>query len=136
MRVLKDLPEGIKVNVLADVARAGGRVVEEGAKFLAPVDEGGLQESITTVVRKYPRDQRAVAVTGPEKRFRKGNRQPAKYAHLPEFGFIHTSGKHVPATPFMRPAAMTAETMAVEPMAQAAAKGIDRELKKLLPKTK
>ncbi len=140
------VPEAVRMELVVPVVRAGGKVVKEGAKFLAPVEEGDLRDSIEQVEVRYPQTYSAISVVGPERGY-KGNagKKPTKYAHLVEFGHIigtkgirkgkatnnfigpkpGATGGFVPPKPFMRPAVETAATFALEPMFQAAEKAFD-----------
>jgi HK97 gp10 family phage protein len=79
--------------------------VVEAARNLATEDTGALRESIGWRVKPYRRGDKAIAVIGPQSKFRgPDGRQPAKYAHLVEFGHAKKGGGTVAAKPFMRPA--------------------------------
>lgn len=81
-------------------------------------DTGALEESITFRTKPYRRGDRALAVIGPASKFRGADgRQPAKYAHLVEFGHVAKNGKHVAAKPFMRPAIATAADKSMRKLA-------------------
>jgi hypothetical protein len=54
---------------------------------------------------------------------------PAKIAHLVELGHIAADGSHVPAKPFLRPAADENEHKAVQVMSDKLAAGIVKEAK-------
>lgn len=130
--VVNDLPDEIRHEVLAPIVAAGGKVVQTGARFLAPKDEGDLEKSIEVVVRKYPKNFTAIAVIGAESGYERNGKRPRNYAHLQEFGHVAPDGTWVPATPFMRPAMETAAGFVAEPMAAAAEKALDRVADKLV----
>lgn len=134
LAVVNELPEQVRVEVLVPIVRAGGKVVKEGAKFLAPVDEGDLRDSIDQKEVRYPASFSAISVVGPARGRRKGGKMPSKYAHLVEFGHQNRDGTFTPPKPFMRPAVMTAETYAAQPMFAAAEKAFDQVTSKLVRK--
>lgn len=99
-------------------------------------DTGALEESLTTKVVNYPRTGKAVGLVGPDRAyfargrkvkgalsraFTLNQRQPAKYAHLIEYGHVAVAPRKgktvrkgtatvvgwVPARPFIRPAVVT-----------------------------
>ncbi len=141
---LKALPEEVRTSVLGDMCDAGADPMVAAAKTFAPRRTGALKKSIGKVVRKYPQNHRALAVVGPTRgKYAKGRKikqggdfsgadEPSKYAHLVEFGFTRADGSRQPAQPFMRLAAIGAETAVAEAMAKGAEKGIEKARRKLV----
>jgi hypothetical protein len=132
--LINEIPEEVRKEVLVPVVRAGGKVVKEGARFLAPVDEGDLAASIEQVERSYPATFSAVSVVGPARGSGRPGKRPAKYGHLAEFGHLAPDGSYVPGKPYMGPAVQTAETFAVQPMFEAAEKALDKCTDRLVRK--
>lgn len=93
--------------------------IVDAAKALAPKDTGALRDSIGWRVKPYRRGDRALAVIGPQSKYRGGDgRQPAKYAHLAEFGHAKAGGGTVAAKPFMRPAIAQASNEAMRTLGE------------------
>jgi HK97 gp10 family phage protein len=78
------------------------RAMEQHA--LKSKDTGALHQSIGVRSVVY-RSGNATAIVGPRRGTWGGTmQQPARYAHLVEFGHAASNGKYVPGKPFMRPA--------------------------------
>jgi HK97 gp10 family phage protein len=135
---LQDLLNGLGDRVLRKVARqsvsAGATPIAQSAKANAPEQSGLLRKSIKKKVKTYKDTQTVVAIVGPDSSVRgeyKGEKRvPAKYAHLVEDGHIDANGNHVPAHPFMRPAADANESRSAQIIEQKMADGIEREAAK------
>ena len=94
--------------------RAGGTAIIKEMRRRAPKETGSLKKSIGQKVKQYRRNQTVTSIIGARsKRYEtaKGNRNPAYYAHLVEYGVsAHRTGKQggrhpgFKARPFMRPA--------------------------------
>ena len=86
--------------------RAGARPIIREARAAVSVKSGQLKKSMGSVLRKNKRSQTAYAVIGPRHGFRvsgeDGTHDPAKVAHLVEFG--HGGSQPAPPHPFLRPA--------------------------------
>lgn len=67
-----------------------GGIAETYAKQLCPVDTGNLRNSIT-----HAQQDERTEVIGTN----------VEYAPFVELGYVHTSGKKIPARPYLRPAA-------------------------------
>ena len=79
--------------------RAIKRVMKQKAGDIK--DTGALQKSIGFVVKTYPRKNTVQGWSGPRSDYQPGGpgkRKPALYAHLVEFGTVHSH-----KTPFVRP---------------------------------
>jgi hypothetical protein len=90
----------------------------EAARAAAPSETGSLKQSMGVAMRK--KKWRVYAVIGPRWGFGKDGREPARYAHLVEYGHrvahkktgklkrktlnMDTKSNEIPAHPFMRPA--------------------------------
>lgn len=134
LRTLDAFGPKVRRKVTRAMVAAGGRAVAKQAKGLAPKETGLLRRSIGSKVKVYKDTGIAVAVAGPRVGFRQEaerprNRpgapasmaDPVKYAHLVELGTRHGA-----ARPFLAPALGAGAVQAA--MAQAARRGIDREL--------
>ena len=99
------------------------KTIADSARTKAPKDQGDLKASMTNVVRQYQGGDKTIGFVGPQKGFyvsgrggkrrrvakekgesnadyrerSQGEKQPAKYAHLVEFGHMQTSGESSPA---------------------------------------
>jgi HK97 gp10 family phage protein len=147
--VLAALPKEVRQEVLASALGKGAGEVAKRARVLAAKDSGALKRSITYVVRSYRSGETAVAVIGPNKRFRgPDGARPANYAHLVEYGHRvakggaltrldgrgrkgkGVAGGFVPARPFMRPATLAATPVIPGVML----KGVDSGMKRAIAK--
>jgi HK97 gp10 family phage protein len=116
-RALLRLPKELdRARVTTNALAAGGRVIRDEAKLAVPVETGELRDSI--VVRRV-RGQAGHVVVG----FLKPT---SRRAHLTEFGTSTAS-----ARPFMRPALDVSGRAAINEIARALRKGIDRVAAKL-----
>lgn len=151
---LRQLSHDVRAQVLESGTKAAIRPILTAAKRFAKRSErtGALRESLTTKVKVYAANGKAVGLVGPDRNYyRRGKRvsknvasfvgadRPANYAHLIEFGHMAVKprkgtslrkktaelGKKswVPPKPFIRPAVLTT-------LAQQSAefqKGIEKE---------
>lgn len=170
--LLKSLPPAMEGQVVATAVNSAMAPLQYLAKQFAPVKTGALRRSITHTVIKYPGQGKVVGIMGPDrdyyeagKRVKKGKSnagadQPAKYAHLVEFGHYsrdpslkgmsrndkkearlvaESAGAHVryvAAKPFMRPAVDYGEGAAGDAFLDGMEKGQLQQLKKLATKLK
>jgi len=157
-RFLRELPAEVASQVLGELVKAGAQPILDIAKGLVPQRTRALRESLTFIVRKYPRSGKAAAVIGPARGYFGGGQRlgpgddfdgadvPANYAHLVEFGHRVVNPRlggtlrkgtaraqgRVPAKPFLRPAAQIGAGLAVSAMAAAAAQGVERVRRRLV----
>lgn len=149
------LPDALQSGLLADGVQAAAKPVERFAKMLAPRKTGALEKSIGTVVRRPRKSPRAYAVVGPlssyytngkkGKGWSKGAANPAKYAHLVEYGHIKVAPKKgtsvrkktaaiagfVAPQPFLRPATIMAAAESDARFAAAVTMGLEKATAKL-----
>jgi HK97 gp10 family phage protein len=134
-KALQGLPAKIKKDVAFAAMVAAVQPTVLAARALAPVGETGeLRKSIGFVVRQYRRGDITYGIIGARRGFGTDKTDPAKYAHLVEFGHaVAVGGKlfrgfnpfknvkatgvlagFVPPRPFLRPAfeATKAEVLA------------------------
>lgn len=76
-KAMQELPAKIEQNMLRGAMRAGGKVIVEEAKTLAPVDDGDLKNSIRISTKSRNGIVKAEVKAGDKK---------AYYAHMIEFG--------------------------------------------------
>lgn len=141
---LAGIAEDVRANVVADMVHEGAKPVVRSIKRMTPVRLGNLRESITSAVRKNKTKGTAVAVVGPEvgARFASGRKlnkktddlsgseQPARYAHLVEFGNANRGGGETPAKPFMRPGTDAAKSECAAALLVGFQKGLTRAAKR------
>jgi HK97 gp10 family phage protein len=122
LKALGPVPAG-KVGDAA--LRAAAKPIIAEARRLVPKKTKELMRSIMAApnTRKRSVSERAYYV---------GFRRPtSRRAHLTEFGFVHTSGKHVPPQPFMRPALDISAAEVFRIIGNAIALGIAKEAARL-----
>lgn len=148
------LPDALQSGLLSDGVQAAAKPVERHAKLLAPRLTGALAKSIGTAVRRPRKSPRAYAVVGPlssyytagkkGKGWSKGAVNPAKYAHLVEYGHIKVSPKKgtsirkktatiagfVSPRPFLRPATIIAAAESEARFAAAVTLGLEKAVAK------
>jgi len=155
--VLRTLPKETEQKVIAVAMRRAAKPLVSAAKQFAPKRTGALKESIGFVVRKGRNGRSSYAAVGPASGYYRGGAavkhgasvrgadNPAKYAHLVEFGHVavkpqkNTSrrkrtaqaGRFVPAKPFMRPALLAASDAVATELAAGVEQGIAQALKRL-----
>lgn len=101
--LVEELPKATAKNVLRGAAKDAMKPIEARAKQLVPVDEGDLRDSITTKNAKAKRQRgsyKYAASTGVEVWTGPTGRPAGGNAAWQEYGTVH-----MPAHPFMRPAA-------------------------------
>lgn len=98
--ILQGVSKEMKTSIMSKGVEAGAKILVVHAKRFARRSErtGALRASIDYVVRKYEFEGVAVAIVGPTRNYfrgrkrlgkdddRRGAEQPARYAHLVEFG--------------------------------------------------
>lgn len=90
-RVLRGLPAAIARDAALESLVEACQPTIEAARAAAPVETGGLRDSIGGVLRKYRRGLMLMFVIGPRWGFGKDGREPARYGHLVEFGHIQVA---------------------------------------------
>lgn len=135
-----DLEMRSKITVAA--LKQGAPVLVSATQSFAPVRTGALRESISFRVKSLKTLGTAVAIVGPRTgRFSKGKAlgkhdsykdsdEPARYAHLVEFGHATPKG-FVSAKPFMRPAVVAVSDQIASRMAESVTKDLTRLAKKI-----
>lgn len=98
--LLLNLPPAVESRILGDALSVAAKPIVNAAKARAPVDTGALRRSITSVVKRYPKAGKVMAIIGPSRDFFRGGKRikpggdfrgaasPAHYAHLVEFGHM------------------------------------------------
>lgn len=130
--LLRAMPVSLARRAFGRGPMAAARLVLKDARRrvqAGPEDTGNLRRALVAQAAKRPRVLAALAfvsvrsqvVIDPRRRGDKGN--PAKYAHLVEFG---APAAGVPRQPFLRPAVDAMASRAVEVMLGAAAKEAER----------
>jgi HK97 gp10 family phage protein len=111
---LKDIGPKVATRLGDKAVRAGSRIIVKEAKRLCPKRTGALRRSIGAVRgRTNKQDERSMLVG-----FKKPGR---RYAHLVEFGTVHSAAK-----PFLRPALDARAADALREMQEVLADGILR----------
>lgn len=141
---LKNLPIEIQRDVLSEMVKEGSKPVVKSIKSMVPVDSGALKASIGAGFRKGKRGSNyAAAYVGPmygkfigARKLKKGESaegsdQPARYAHLVEFGHVNRDGTTTPAKPYMRPGTEAAQNNCAAMKVVGFQKGMTRALAKL-----
>lgn len=170
-----ELSDKVRRKLARRAARAATRPIVRAAKARAPVDTGALRDSIgVRSIKMRPRSETSLIIVGPlsETTFRwktaggewrseaqfgaagTVKRNPAKYAHLVEFGrkfvtptqgrvmiteegqIIGRRARGVRPRPFMRPAIDSASGKAIERARKNLAKNIIAETRKLAQRTR
>lgn len=103
--LLKGLPASVEARVMADAVQVATRPMVQAMQAGAPRDTGALSKSITSVVRRYPKQGKVVALIGPDNSYygpkgkrkkkgesRRGANRPRNYVHLVEFGHRLSKG--------------------------------------------
>jgi HK97 gp10 family phage protein len=98
---LNQLPVTIHKQALRKPIYRGAQLVRDKAKALVTVKTGNLRKNIKV------KGSRGTPTLQATKVYVQYGSSGAPYAHLVEKGFMHISGRHVPARPFMRPALET-----------------------------
>lgn len=159
LKNLSELTRTVRNKILRKAINGSSRLILNAAKALVPKGNGMLKKSLGIRVQTYRASGTVVGIIGPRtgyKKTRQGKQQtafgkkiketgqnPAKYAHLVEFGraevrpskkkvlsdgstIYGTVARSVPPRPFLRPAFEQTRGAVVDLMA----KLIDEELKK------
>lgn len=139
--VLEGLPLDMQAEIIGSAVGKAVKPLVRLAKAYAPKRTGALSASITSKVVKAKTKGTAIAIMGPSKqRFvgkkvvkkgesKAGSEQPARYAHLVEFGHLTSKGR-VGARPFMRPATAAGTEQVARLMLVGVGEGINKALKK------
>lgn len=152
--LLDGLPQDVQTGILAAAVSAAAVPVQRMARALAPRESGALAKSIGIVQRKKRRATNTYAVVGPVsgyysagsklKGWKSGAANPAKYAHLVEFGHVKVRPKKgtslrkntatvagfVAPRPFLRPATLAAVTDSQGKFNEGFLAGVEKALKK------
>lgn len=130
-KALRSLGPKIAKKVLRQAISAAATPVVKSAKANVTERTGLLKKSLGKKVKVNKRRGTASARVGARSNVQgevDGKAHiPAKIAHLVELGHIAADGSHVPAQPFLRPAADENEHKAVQVMSDKLAAGIKKE---------
>ena len=115
---------------LRKALNAASTPVVKSAKGKVAVNKGWLKKSLGKVVKV--KGKRAGARVGARNKItgtdEQGNKiEPWRYSHLVELGHIDENGNHVPAQPFLRPAAEETGEQAQEILADKLVEGVMKE---------
>lgn len=129
-RKLSKLGGRVAKRVLRKAMNAAATPVVKAARGNVSVRSGLLKKSIGKTVRV--KGTRAGARVGARTNVAAsddaGNKvEPWRYAHLVELGHIDENGQHVPAKPFLRPAAEQTKGQAADVLSDKLAEGVLRE---------
>ena len=132
-KALKTLGPRVAKRVLKKALMAGALPPLKSARSNVPVDEGLLKKSLGRVV-KVSRKGAGVARIGARTHIEADvdgqKKVPWRYAHLVELGHQDQNGHHVPAHPFLRPAADETASASLQAMKDKFAEGVAAEAKK------
>lgn len=120
IKALNQFPTNIQKNVMNGAVRSGANVVRDRARQTVRKRTRTLEKSIATIKRRAEKNQIKFTVTPS-----KGGRYDGWYAHLIEFGTVHSS-----AYPFMRPAFEQTQDEALEATKKYMAERIPKEVEK------
>lgn len=120
---LQDLEKKAFKTIEKKVIRAGATPIAKGIRRNMPVDSGAAKKSIGIKVTRKGR-----AVIGADAEYKLGDKQPAKYIHLIEFGHANTDGSVTPGIHPIERGAKDAEGESAQKMNDKAS----TELNKLL----
>ena len=130
-KALRSLGPKIAKKVLRQAVSAAATPVVKSAKANVTERSGLLKKSLGKKVRVNKNRGTASARVGARSNvqgeFEGKPHVPWRVAHLVELGHIAADGSHVPAKPFLRPAADENEHKAVEVMTDKLAAGIVKE---------
>ena len=127
---LKKLGDKLARKHLRKALNAASNPVVKSAKGKVSVDKGWLKKSLGKVVKV--KGKRAGARVGARNKItgtdEQGNKiEPWRYSHLVELGHIDENGNHVPAQPFLRPAAEETADQAQDIMVEKLVEGVLKE---------
>jgi HK97 gp10 family phage protein len=164
LKALGDVSRTVRNKVLRKAVNASSRVVLAAAKSLVPRGTGMLRRSLAVRVQTYRASGKVVGIIGPRTgtsgsgakrkqtsfgaKMAQTGQNPAKYAHLVEFGratvsvskakvlsdgstIFGRSVKAVPPRPFLRPAFESNKSAVVAQMGEIIAAEIERLAKSL-----
>lgn len=124
----------LRTVVITEGVREGGKVVTKSIKrsLAKSVDTGALQDSIGYSVKKQRKKGSAVSIVGPRWGHfgGKDGQQPARYAHLVEFGHVNRNGTQTAANPFMAPGTASSVNEVKMRMTLGIQKGLTKAAKK------
>ena len=130
-RTFSRLPGAVQKKLLRKGLRAGAKIVLARARILAGRISKQLGRLLKVRALKRSRRRMGVLVVAPTKA-KLGIPEDAKGywpAHI-EFGFRHTSGKQVPARPYLRPAADQTKEAAFKAIGDSLREAVDQEWRK------
>ena len=130
-RNLRTLGARLAKKVLKQAVNAAATPVLKTARAKVSRESGLLAKALAKKTRMNSRrgtaSARVGAKTGVQGEFDGKTRVPANYAHLVELGHVDENGQHVPAKPFLRPAADENAAKAAGIMSDKLAAGIVKE---------
>jgi HK97 gp10 family phage protein len=133
-KLFKTLGPRIAKRVLKKAMHAAAMPPLKSARSHVPVDEGLLKKSLGRVTKVNRRNGSAVsrvgASTSVEAEVDGVKKVPWRYSHLQELGHVTEDGTHVPAKPFLRPAADETAGQSLNIIKDKLAEGIAAEAKK------
>lgn len=106
-KMIDGLDKKLQLKIMLPALRKGVKAIEKEAKMRAPVKTGLLKNAIKSSAKKGKTADTVVAKAY-VKPGKEGKGNPAKYAHLVEFGTSRSAPK-----PFMRPARDSAGPRAI-----------------------
>lgn len=100
LKVLQNVKRAAQGKILRKAAGAMSKILVKEVKARVPVDTGLTRKSIGRRVKTYRKSGTVSAIVGPRTGFKdeETGHDPAKTAHLVEFGTVHSQPE-----PFMRP---------------------------------
>lgn len=129
-RKLKQIEIKAERKIVRSAISKAMKQVKDRAKELAPVNLGRLKASIKQQSRTKRGISRAKVVTGTREELGVDDNQKGFYPAAIEYGYKTSSGKVIPAKPFMRRAITEKQDSVMKETRDRIAQGIEREAKR------
>lgn len=131
---LRTLGDKVQRRVTRKAVNAAATPVLKAARAKAPKQSGLLKKAMGKKVATNKKTGDIVGIVGARKQiegeYQGEKRKPSRYSHLVEKGFIDSSGKFVPPSPFLFPALDETEGQALDILRDKFAEGVIREAAK------
>lgn len=122
-KMIQGLDGKLQSKIMLPAMKKGVKILEKETKNAAPVRTGALRKSISSSAKRGKTADRVVAKVYVRPKKDSGKINPAKYAHLVEFGTARTAPK-----PFMRDSVRSASARAISTTTEEAINQINKVL--------